>query len=146
MRKVLVFCLTTILLLGIFQIAVSGSLSIDELYGKAGENIGKLFSGAQVSSISGMGENHYHGYEAAIGDDSSGCLIVDIALENLDTTVKTIPVVSIVTLEDDLVYDVVIDRIDMVETLEVNLELMEDFEDYGRCQKITDALFYLNTK
>ena len=73
-------------------------------------------------------------------------LIVDIALENLDTTVKTIPVVSIVTLEDDLVYDVVIDRIDMVETLEVNLELMEDFEDYGRCQKITDALFYLNTK
>ena len=48
-------------------------------------------------------------------------LIVDIALENLDTTVKTIPVVSIVTLEDDLVYDVVIDRIDMVETLEQNL-------------------------
>ena len=73
-------------------------------------------------------------------------LIVDIALENLDTTMESIPVVSIATIEDDLIYDVVIDRIDMVETLEQNLILMEDFEDYGRCQKITDALFYLNYK
>ena len=71
-------------------------------------------------------------------------LIVDIALENLDTTIESIPVVSIATIEDDLIYDVIIDRIDMVETLEQNLILMEDFEDYGRCQKITDALFYLN--
>jgi hypothetical protein len=73
-------------------------------------------------------------------------LIVDIALENLDTTIKEIPVVSIVTLEEDLVYEVIISREDMIETLEQNLELMEDFEDYERCQKITDALFYLNYK
>jgi len=73
-------------------------------------------------------------------------LIVDIALENLDTTIESIPVVSIATVEDDLIYDVIIDRMDMVETLEQNLILMEDFEDYGRCQKITDALFYLNNK
>ena len=73
-------------------------------------------------------------------------LIVDVALENLDTTIESIPVVSIATIEDDLIYDVIIDRIDMVETLEQNLILMEDYEDYGRCQKITDALFYLNNK
>ncbi len=73
-------------------------------------------------------------------------LIVDTALENLDTIIESIPVVSIATIEDDLIYDVVIDRMDMVETLEQNLILMEDFEDYGRCQKITDALFYLNNK
>jgi hypothetical protein len=73
-------------------------------------------------------------------------LIVDVALENLDTTIEIIPVVSILTKEDDLIYDVIIDRVDMVETLEQNLMLMEDFEDYGRCQKITDALFYLNNK
>jgi hypothetical protein len=73
-------------------------------------------------------------------------LIVDIALENLDTTIKSIPVVSITTIEDDLIYDVIIDRDDMVETLEQNLILMEDFEDYGRCQKISDAIFYLNNK
>ena len=73
-------------------------------------------------------------------------LIVDIALENLDTTIESIPVVSIATIEDDLIYDVIIDRDDMVETLEQNLILMEDFEDYKRCQKITDAIFYLNNK
>ena len=73
-------------------------------------------------------------------------LIVDVALENLDTTIESMPVVSIATIEDDLIYDVIIDRTDMVETLEQNLILMEDFEDYGRCQKITDALFYLNNK
>ena len=73
-------------------------------------------------------------------------LIVDVTLENLDTTIESIPVVSIATIEDDLIYDVIIDRTDMVETLEQNLILMEDFEDYGRCQKITDALFYLNNK
>ena len=73
-------------------------------------------------------------------------LIVDVALENLDTTIESIPVVSIATIEDDLIYDVIIDRTDMVETLEQNLILMEDYEDYGRCQKITDALFYLNNK
>ena len=71
-------------------------------------------------------------------------MIVDIALDNLDTTIKEIPVVTILTKEDDLIYDVIIDRIDMIETLEQNLEIMEDFEDYERCQKITDALFYLN--
>ena len=36
-----------------------------------------------------------------------------------------------------------IERPDMVETLEQNLEVMEEFEDYERCQKITEALDYL---
>ena len=71
-------------------------------------------------------------------------LIVDTAIKNLKTKRVTIPVVSIYTKDEDMTFDVMIDRPDMVETLEQNLELMEDFEDYGRCQKITDALFYLN--
>ena len=36
-----------------------------------------------------------------------------------------------------------IERHDMVETLEQNLDVMEEYEDYERCQKITDALHYL---
>ena len=73
-------------------------------------------------------------------------MIVDTALENLDTTQKVIPVVSITTMDTELVYDIMIDRIDMVETLEQNLEVMEDYEDYERCQKITDAVYYLKSK
>jgi septum formation topological specificity factor MinE len=70
-------------------------------------------------------------------------LIVDIALKNLDTTTEEIPVISIYTKNNDTTYEVIIDRNDMIETLEANLEIMEDFEDYERCQKITDALYYL---
>ena len=73
-------------------------------------------------------------------------LIVDTALKNLDTITPEIPVIRIYTKDEDLTYDVIIGREDLAETLEVNLENMEDLEDYKRCQKITDAIYYLNTK
>jgi transcriptional regulator with GAF, ATPase, and Fis domain len=73
-------------------------------------------------------------------------LIVDTALLNLKTRKKTIPVVSIHTKDDDTIYDIMIERPDMLETLEQNLTTMEEFEDYERCQKIVNALDYLKTK
>jgi len=73
-------------------------------------------------------------------------LIVDIALENLKTKRKQIPVVSIHTKDEDVVYDIMIDRPDMIETLEQNLTTMEEYEDYERCQKIVNALDYLKSK
>jgi len=73
-------------------------------------------------------------------------LIVDIALDNLKTKRKQIPVVSIYTKDEDMIYDIMIDRPDMVETLEQNLTTMEEFEDYERCQKIVNAIDYLKLK
>lgn len=73
-------------------------------------------------------------------------LIVDAALLNLKTRKKSIPVVSISTKEGDLIYDIMIDRPDMIETLEQNLETMEGYEDYERCQKIAEALKLLKQK
>ena len=73
-------------------------------------------------------------------------LIVDEALKNLKTKIKQIPVVSIYTKDEDLIYDILIDRPDIVETLEQNLDTMEDYEDYERCQKIVKALDYLRSK
>ena len=70
-------------------------------------------------------------------------LIVDIAIKNLKTKRVTIPVVSIYTKDEDMTFDVMIDRPDMVETLEQNLLTMEEYEDYERCQKIVKALDYL---
>ena len=72
-------------------------------------------------------------------------LIVDITLKNLKTKRVTIPVVSIYTKDEDVTYDIMVDRPDMVETLEQNLLTMEEYEDYERCQKIKDALHYLKT-
>ena len=73
-------------------------------------------------------------------------LIVDIALDNLKTKRKQIPVVSIYTKDEDMIYDIIIDRPDMVETLEQNLITMEEYEDYERCSKIVKALDYLKLK
>ena len=42
-----------------------------------------------------------------------------------------------------MTFDVMIDRPDMVETLEQNLLTMEEYEDYERCQQIVKALDYL---
>jgi hypothetical protein len=77
------------------------------------------------------------------GNKAISDIIVDVALENLKTKRKNIPVVQFTTKDDDLIYDVMIERPDMVETLEQNLEVMEEYEDYERCQKITEALDYL---
>ena len=73
-------------------------------------------------------------------------LIVDTAIKNLKTKRITIPVVSIYTKDEDVTYDIMIDRPDMVETLEQNLTTMEEYEDYERCQKIVSALDYLKSK
>ena len=70
-------------------------------------------------------------------------VIVDTALKNIKNKRKIIPVIQFTTKDDDMIYDVMIERPDMIETLEQNLEVMEEFEDYERCQKITDALYYL---
>ena len=73
-------------------------------------------------------------------------LIVDTAIKNLKTKRVTIPVVSIYTKDEDVTYDIMIDRPDMIETLEQNLTTMEEYEDYERCQKIVSALDYLKSK
>lgn len=73
-------------------------------------------------------------------------LIVDTALANLNTKRKQIPVVSIYTKDEDMIYDIMIDRVDMLETLEANLISMEEYEDYERCQQIFEAISYLKSK
>ena len=73
-------------------------------------------------------------------------LIVDIALKNLITKLKEIPVVTIHAKDSDVIYDIMIDRLDIIETLEQNLIIMEEHEDYERCQKIFEALKYLKSK
>ena len=70
-------------------------------------------------------------------------LIVDVALDNLHTKIENIPVVSIHTKDTDTLYDIMIERPDMIETLEQNLISMEEYEDYERCSKIIKAIDYL---
>lgn len=85
--------------------------------------------------------NIFRGGEKKLHD-----LIVDTALSNLKTKRKEIPVVSIYTKDEDITYDVTIDRRDMLSTLEANLKSMEEYEDYERCQQIFKAISYLKSK
>ena len=73
-------------------------------------------------------------------------LIVDITLQNLKTRKKEIPILQITTLDTNLIYDIIVNREDMIETLEVNLDTMQDYEDYERCSLIVNALSYLKSK
>ena len=60
---------------------------------------------------------------------------MDAALKNLKTSINKIPVVSIGTKDDDILYDIMIERPDMIETLEQNLEILIEVEDYKRCHE-----------
>lgn len=86
------------------------------------------------------------GYMLDGGDYNLSCLVVDTTLENLKTKRKVIPIVSIYSQEEDMVWDLTLDREDMEVTLEKNLPIMEKFEDYERCQKIVNGIKFIKTK
>jgi hypothetical protein len=80
------------------------------------------------------------------GDYKLSCLVIDTALENLKTKKKTIPIVSIYTQEEDMIFDFTLDREDIEETLNSNLKIMERYEDYERCQKIINGIKLIQDK
>lgn len=86
------------------------------------------------------------GYMLDGGDYNLSCLVVDTTLENLKTKRKVIPLVSIYSQEEDMVWDLTLDREDIEETLSKNLPIMEKFEDYERCQKIVNGIKFIKSK
>jgi hypothetical protein len=80
------------------------------------------------------------------GDYNLSCLVVDITLENLATRKKVIPIVSIYSQDEDMIWDLTLDREDMEETLNKNLSIMEKFEDYERCQEIVNGIKFIQSK
>jgi hypothetical protein len=80
------------------------------------------------------------------GDYNLSCLVVDITLENLATRKKVIPIVSIYSQDEDMIWDLTLDREDMEETLSKNLSIMEKFEDYERCQEIVNGIKFIQSK
>jgi len=81
-----------------------------------------------------------------LGNKELSDLIVDETLKNLKNKKKKFPIVSITTLDDDLIYEVMVERPDIVLTLTQNLEVMEEYEDYERCSKIVEGIKFLENK
>lgn len=70
--------------------------------------------------------------------------IVEVALKNLKGKKRFIPVLEIHIEEDEAVYDITLDRQDLVSTLQQNLEIHERNEDYEGCARIANAIKELN--
>ena len=66
--------------------------------------------------------------------------IVEVALKNLKSKKRFIPVMEIHVEEDESIFDITLDRQNMVSTLQQNLEIHERNEDYEGCARIANAL------
>ena len=66
--------------------------------------------------------------------------IVEVALKNLKSKKRFIPVMEIHVEEDESIFDITLDRQNMISTLQQNLEIHERNEDYEGCARIANAL------
>ncbi len=66
--------------------------------------------------------------------------IVEVALKNLKGKKRFIPIMEIHVEEDESIFDITLDRQDIVSTLQQNLEIHERNEDYEGCARISNAL------
>jgi len=66
--------------------------------------------------------------------------IVEVALKNLKNKKRFIPVMEIHVEEDESIFDITLDRQNLVSTLQQNLEIHERNEDYEGCARIAKAI------
>ena len=72
--------------------------------------------------------------------------IVEVALANIDSKKRFIPVLEIELEEEEEIYDISLDTEDIVSTLQQNLGIQELHENYETCFFIKEALDQLNSK
>ena len=72
--------------------------------------------------------------------------LVSTILKNLKGKKRHHHALSIISLDEDAVYDVTIDRNDFCHTLTESLNRYEEEEKYEECVKIKEAIAYLKTK
>ena len=87
-------------------------------------------------------------FEAMIENQDEGIsnAIVEVALANLDTDKRYVPVLEVILEDEEVDYDISLDTNNIVETLEQNLEIQELHENYETCSLIKKALDKLKSK
>ena len=66
--------------------------------------------------------------------------IIEVALKNLKGNKRFIPVLEVHVEEDESIFDITLDRQNMLSTLRQNLEIHERNEDYEGCARIAKAI------
>ena len=70
--------------------------------------------------------------------------LVSTILKNLTSKKRHHHALSVISTDEDAIYDITIDKRDFGYTLEESLKAYEREEKYEECIKIKDALSYLN--
>lgn len=73
-------------------------------------------------------------------------LIVDSALNNLDSKKRYIHVIDVDVEEDDAILEITLDTNELVDTLELNLKILEYYEEYEYCMRIKKTINKLNNE
>ena len=66
--------------------------------------------------------------------------IIEVALKNLKGDKRFIPVLEVHVEEDESIFDITLDRQNLLSTLQQNLEIHERNEDYEGCARIAKAI------
>jgi len=87
-------------------------------------------------------------FEALVAENNFelSAAIVKTILKNLKGRKRHVHILEINVLEEQTIYDITIDRKDMLESLEKNLKIHEDNEAYEVCSEIVKAIEYLKSK
>jgi DNA-directed RNA polymerase len=72
--------------------------------------------------------------------------IIEVALKNLHSKKRFIPILEIYVEEDETLYDITLDKSNILDTLEQNLEIHERNEDYEGCARIAKAIKEITNK
>lgn len=72
--------------------------------------------------------------------------LVDTILKNLNGRKRHLHALSVLVEQEQTIYDITVDRQDFVTTLEQNISILEENEDYETCAKVVDAIKFLNEK
>lgn len=72
--------------------------------------------------------------------------LVDTILKNLKGRKRHIHCLSILVEQEQMVYDITIDRDEFVSTLEMSLPVYEEVEEFERCAEIFNAIKFLKNK
>ena len=66
--------------------------------------------------------------------------IVEVALKNLHSKKRFIPILEVHVEEEEEVFDITLDKQNLVSTLQQNLKIHERNEDYEGCARIANAI------
>lgn len=72
--------------------------------------------------------------------------LVDTILKNLKGRKRHIHALSIMVEQEQMVYDITIDRNEFLTTLEMSIPVYEQVEEFEKCADVMKAIKYLQTK